>query len=88
MEYIATVVKYNKNGVCGIATGTFEEICKVFDVENMTNDIYFKLAQFNDTTYDYIEEKHFGCLCKKRGGLKITEGIYCNAYFNNCKCQH
>lgn len=83
MEYVATVVKYDKEGICGVATGTFEQVFEKLDIENMTNDMYFKLYRFNVITYDYIEEEHFGCYCKKRGGLKINEGIYCNAYYNN-----
>ncbi len=77
----ATVNKYIDNKMVATATGSFLEIIEKLNITEIKNT-YFKLARYDNVTYDYIEDIHFGCHCKKRGGLKITEGIYCNAYLN------
>ncbi|MBO5324968.1 MAG: GIY-YIG nuclease family protein [Lachnospiraceae bacterium] len=82
-EYIATVIKYVNDKATDVATGNFEQILNALAIERIEKNIYFKLAKYNDIPNNYIEDIHFGCLCKKRSGLKITEGIYCNAYLNN-----
>ena len=58
------------------ATGTIAEIIeKLPDVP----DGYYLLEYYKDLSYqEIVSEKHFGCLCKKRGGLNITESVYCN----------
>lgn len=78
----ATVVKYVDDKAVATATGTFEEVVEQLNITETRANTYYKLARFNDIPYDYVEDVHFGCLCKKISGLKITEGIYCNAYLN------
>ena len=58
------------------ATGTILEILNLLpDVP----DGYYLLEYYKDYAYqEVVSEKHFDCLCKKRGGLNITESIYCN----------
>lgn len=82
-EYTATVIKYVDDEAVDIATGNFKQVVKKLRVEKIEKNVYFKLAAYNDVPYTYVQDIHFGCSCKKRGGLKITQGIYCNAYLNN-----
>ena len=78
----ATVIRYIGNKIVGYATGTFVQVMEELNVKKQSDD-YFKLACYKDVPNDYISDTHFGCKCRKIGGLKISEGIYCNSVLNH-----
>ncbi len=78
----ATVIRYIGNKIVGYATGTFVQVMEKLNVKKQSDD-YFKLACYKDVPNDYISDTHFGCKCRKIGGLKISEGIFCNFLLNH-----
>ena len=82
-KYRVTVSLYDKDGnYIDTASGNAMEV--IAALPDIPKSVYI-LEYYKDHSYlQIVTDKHFGCRCRKRGGLYLTESMYCNWLMNDC----
>lgn len=82
-KFRATVSLYDKDGnYIDTASGNAMEV--IAALPDIPKSVYV-LDYYKDHSYlQIVTDTHFGCRCRKRGGLYLTESMYCNWLMNEC----